>query len=450
MDNLQLIGMAAVGIALLLLLVIYLRIAAFVALILVSLVVGLGAGMPLDAIIQSVKNGMGGTLGFVAIVVGLGAILGQLLEATGGISQFAQTLIQRFGESRAQWSLGLVGFIVAIPVFFDVAFIILVPLVYSLAQKSGRSLLYYAVPLLAGLAVTHAFIPPTPGPIAVADILGADLGWVIVFGALIGIPAMILAGPLFGRFIARKIHAPVPAHFLAQLDENQNDSSFRPLPVSIVIAIITLPLVLITANTLAPFITTDETVVNALNFIGHPFVALLATVLVAMLLARSQCKLDKNALLAIANKGLEPAGIVILITGAGGAFKQLLIDSGVGAALGDIMAASGLPILLMAFTIAALTRIAQGSSTVAMITAAGLIAPLTSMQTLSPALLGLIVIAISAGATTFSHVNDSGFWLVSRYLGISEKDTLKSWSVLTTIIAVVGLSMALFIQLFIG
>lgn len=449
MDNLQLIGMAAVGIALLLLLVIYLRIAAFVALILVSLVVGLGAGMPLDAIIQSVKNGIGGTLGFVAIVVGLGAILGQLLEETDGISQFAQTLIQRFGASRAQWSLGLVGFIVAIPVFFDVAFIILVPLVYSLAQKSGRSLLYYAVPLLAGLAVTHAFIPPTPGPIAVADILGADLGWVIVFGALIGIPAMILAGPLFGRFIARKIHVPVPAHFLAQLDDNQNDSSFRPLPVSIVIAIIALPLVLITANTLAPFITTNETVANALNFIGHPFVALLATVLVAMLLAFSQCKLDKNALLAIANKGLEPAGIVILITGAGGAFKQLLIDSGVGAALGDIMAASGLPILLMAFTIAALTRIAQGSSTVAMITAAGIIAPLTSMQTLSPALLGLIVIAISAGATTFSHVNDSGFWLVSRYLGISEKDTLKSWSVLTTIIALVGLVMTLVLQLFI-
>ncbi len=435
MDNLQLIAIAGIGIALLLLLVIYLRIAAFVALILVSLIVGIGSGMPLDGVIQSIKNGMGGTLGFVAIVVGLGAILGQALESTGGIARFAQSLIQRFGEAKAQWSLGFVGFIVAIPVFFDVAFIILVPLVYSLAQKSGRSLLYYAVPLLAGLAVTHAFIPPTPGPIAVAEILNADLGWVIVFGALIGIPSMIIAGPLFGRYIANKIYVPVPTHFALQANSDEVNAT-QSLPISFVITIIGLPLVLITANTIAPFITTDQQVIDILSFIGHPFVALLITTLLAMALAYKYCKLDKNALLIIANKGLEPAGIVILITGAGGAFKQLLIDSGVGAALGEMLAASGLPIILMAFTIAALTRIAQGSSTVAMITAAGLIAPIASLQTLSPAFLGLMVIAISAGATTFSHVNDSGFWLVSRYLGISEKDTLKSWSMLTTIIAV--------------
>ena len=447
MDNLQLIAIAGIGIALLLLLVIYLRIAAFVALILVSLIVGIGAGMPLDGVIQSIKNGMGGTLGFVAIVVGLGAILGQVLESTGGIARFAQSIIQRFGEAQAQWSLGFVGFIVAIPVFFDVAFIILVPLVYSLAQKSGRSLLYYAVPLLAGLAVTHAFIPPTPGPIAVAEILNADLGWVIVFGALIGIPSMIIAGPLFGRYIANKIYVPVPTHFALQGNDDETDAT-QSLPISFVITIIGLPLVLTTANTLAPFITTDQQVINTLSFIGHPFVALLITTLLAILLAHKYCRLDKNALLTIANKGLEPAGIVILITGAGGAFKQLLIDSGVGAALGEILAASGLPIILMAFTIAALTRIAQGSSTVAMITAAGLIAPIASLQTLSPAFLGLLVIAISAGATTFSHVNDSGFWLVSRYLGISEKDTLKSWSMLTTVIALVGLVMALALQAF--
>lgn len=449
MAHLSLISIAGAGILLLLFLVIYLRIAAFVALLLVSFIVGVGAGMPMDAVIQSVKQGMGGTLGFVAVVVGLGAILGQILESSGGIAQFAQSLIQRFGEAKAQWSLGFVGFIVAIPVFFDVAFIILVPLVYSLAQKSGRSLLYYAVPLLAGLAVTHAFIPPTPGPIAVAEILNADLGWVIVFGALIGIPSMILAGPLFGRYIAQKIHVSPPAHFLAQINTQNANELNHTLPISLVVTIIALPLILITANTLAPFITSSEQITAILSFIGHPFVALLLTTLLAMALANRHCQLNKNTLLEIANKGLEPAGIVILITGAGGAFKQLLIDSGVGAALGDMLAASGLPILLMAFSIAAMTRIAQGSSTVAMITAAGLIAPIASLQTLSPAFLGLMVIAISAGATTFSHVNDSGFWLVSRYLGISEKDTLKSWSVLTTIIALVGLLMAMILQAFI-
>lgn len=446
MDNLQLIVVAGLGILFLLFLVIYLRIAAFVALIFVSFIVGLGAGMPPEAVIQSVKSGMGGTLGFVTVVVGLGAILGQILESTGGISQLAQSFVHRLGDARAQWSLGLVGFIVAIPVFFDVAFIILVPLVYSLAQKSGRSLLYYAVPLLSGLAVTHAFIPPTPGPIAVAEILGADLGWVILFGALVGLPAMIIAGPLFARMIAEKIAVPVPPHFNHEQMAEQQATTPSQLSINVVLFIIVLPLLLITGNTLVPFVTTNESLKHVITFIGHPFVALLFTTLFAMFAARHYCQFNKEQILSVANKGLEPAGIVILITGAGGAFKQLLIDSGVGAALGDMLASSGLPILLMAFTIAALTRIAQGSSTVAMITAAGLIAPIASLQSLSGAFLGLLVIAISAGATTFSHVNDSGFWLVSRYLGMTEKDTLKSWSILTTIIAFVGLLMTFALQ----
>ena len=445
MESSWLISVAVFGILLLLFLVIRLRIAAFVALLLTSVLVGLGTNMPGAEIVDSIRNGMGGTLGFVAVVVGLGAILGKLLEASGGIQSVAQTIIGKLGADRAQWGLGITGFIVAVPVFFDVALIILIPLVYGLAQNTGRSLLYYAIPLLAGLAVTHSFVPPTPGPIAVADLLNADLGWVIIFGALAGIPAMILAGPLFGRYIARRIHVEVPDSFVEAVETGSGKS----IGFSQAATIILLPLMLIMLSTITPIWLGEEHLATTIfTFLGHPFVALLAATLMAMgLLARID-GFSKDDLLAIANKGLEPAGIVILITGAGGAFKQLLIDSGVGGALADAMADSQLPLVVLGFVIAALTRVAQGSATVAMITAAGLLAPVTSTQELSAMMLGLLVIAISSGATILSHVNDSGFWLVSRYLGMSEKDTLRSWTMLTTIIALTGLTVTLVISVF--
>ena len=389
---------------------------------------------------------MGGTLGFVAIVVGLGAILGQILESSGGVEQISNTLIKTFGMEKIQWSLGLTGFLVAIPVFFDVAFIILVPVLYGLANKSGRSLLYYAIPLLAGLAITHSFIPPTPGPIAVAELIHADLGWVILFGAIAGIPAMIIAGPLFGRFIARRIHVPVPAaHQHGQNEINENQLSFLW-----VISIVLLPLVLIMSATLSPFLFSPESdFYVVLNFIGHPFVALTLATVFAMLVANKKCRLGKQTLLDIANKGLEPAGVVILITGAGGAFKQLLVDSGVGEMLAELLIGAQFPIVILGFLIAAVTRVAQGSATVAMITAAGLIAPILEIQPMSAASLGVMVIAISSGATILSHVNDSGFWLVSRYLGMNEKDTLKSWTVMTTLISLTGLASCIVLSLFV-
>ena len=435
-----LITVAVLGILLLLFLVIRLRMAAFVALLLTSVLVGLGTNMPAADIVNSIRDGMGGTLGFVAVVVGLGAILGKLLEASGGVQCIAETIIGKLGADRAQWGLGITGFIVAIPVFFDVALIILIPVVYGLAQSTGRSLLYYAIPLLAGLAVTHSFVPPTPGPIAVADLLDADLGWVIIFGALAGIPSMILAGPLFGRYLARRIHVKVPESFAEVADPSPSNT----IGFGQVSTVILLPLLLIMLSTVTPIWLGDgHTVTRTFAFLGHPFVALLAATLLAMVLLARLDGFSKDDLLSIANKGLEPAGVVILITGAGGAFKQLLIDSGVGDALAEMMADSRLPLVLLAFLIAALTRIAQGSATVAMITAAGLLSPITASQDLSAAMLALLVIAISSGATILSHVNDSGFWLVSRYLEMSEKDTLRSWTVMTTIIALTGLTVTL-------
>ncbi|MDQ0482124.1 GntP family permease [Guptibacillus hwajinpoensis] len=447
MSGNMLILIAVLAIFALLFLVIRTKLHAFVALLLVSLLVGIAAGMPLEGVIESITAGMGGTLGFVAVVVGLGAMFGQMLEVSGGAERLAQTLIKKFGEDKAQWALGLTGFIVAVPVFFDVGFIILVPLVYSLAKKTGKSLLHYAIPLLAGLAVTHSFIPPTPGPIAVADLIGAELGWVILFGSLAGIPAMIIAGPLFGRYIGKKIHVTVPDYM--ELEEKEYD---KELPgFGLVTSLILIPLVLILMNTFSDMLLDEGDPLRAfLSFMGHPFVALTIATLLAFILLGTKHGYTKEDVQGIANKALEPAGIIILVTGAGGVFKQVLIDSGVGEVLGDKMASSALPPILLAFLIAAAVRVAQGSATVSMVTAAGLMSPLITSMSMEGPVLGLMVIAIAAGATVLSHVNDSGFWLVNRFLGLTEKDTLKSWTVMETLIGVVGFLVVFVLSFFIS
>lgn len=446
MSGSTLIMVALAGIFLLLFLVIRTKLHAFVALLLVSLLVGIAAGMPLNEVITSIQNGMGGTLGFVAVVVGLGAMFGKMLEVSGGAERLASTMISKFGEDKAQWALGVTGFIVAIPVFFDVGFIILVPIVYGLARKTGKSLLHYGIPLLAGLAVTHSFIPPTPGPIAVAELVGAELGWVILFGVLAGIPAMILAGPVFGRFIGKKIHVLIPDYM--ELEEKEYD---KDLPsFAMITSLILIPLVLILFNTLSGVLLEEGNMVREiLTFLGHPFVALTIATLLTFYLLGTKRGYSRQEVQDIATKALEPAGIIILVTGAGGVFKQVLIDSGVGEVLGDMMGDSALPPIVLAFLIAAAVRVAQGSATVAMVTAAGLITPLLEMVGMTGPALGLIVIAIASGATVLSHVNDSGFWLVNRYFGMDVKDTLKSWTVMETIIGLTGFVVVLIISFFI-
>ncbi|ANU14513.1 Low-affinity gluconate/H+ symporter GntU [Planococcus halocryophilus Or1] len=446
MSGSMLIMVALAGIFLLLFLVIRTKLHAFVALLLVSLLVGIAAGMPLNEVITSIQNGMGGTLGFVAVVVGLGAMFGKMLEVSGGAERLAATMIDKFGEDKAQWALGVTGFIVAIPVFFDVGFIILVPIVYGLARKTGKSLLHYGIPLLAGLAVTHSFIPPTPGPIAVAELVGAELGWVILFGVLAGIPAMILAGPVFGRFIGKKLHIEIPDYM--ELEKKEYD---KDLPsFGMITSLILIPLVLILLNTLSGVLLDEGNMVREiLTFLGHPFVALTIATLLTFYLLGTKRGYSRQEVQDIATKALEPAGIIILVTGAGGVFKQVLIDSGVGAVLGDMMGDSALPPIVLAFLIASAVRVAQGSATVAMVTAAGLITPLLEMVGMTGPALGLIVIAIASGATVLSHVNDSGFWLVNRYFGMDVKDTLKSWTVMETIIGLTGFVVVLIISFFI-
>jgi Gnt-I system low-affinity gluconate transporter len=446
MSGSTLILIALAGIFLLLFLVIRTKLHAFVSLLLVSLIVGVAAGMPLGDVIASIQNGMGGTLGFVAVVVGLGAMFGKMLEVSGGAERLAQTLVSKFGEDKAQWALGITGFIVAVPVFFDVGFIILVPIVYGLAKKTGRSLLYYGIPLLAGLAVTHSFIPPTPGPIAVANLIGADLGWVILFGVIAGIPAMILAGPVFGKYIAKKIHMTIPDYMeFKEIDTSKELPSFK-----MILSLILIPLVLILANTLSAVLLDEGNAIrDFLTFLGHPFVALTIATLLTFVFLGTRRGYSRDEVQEIATKALEPAGIIILVTGAGGVFKQVLIDSGVGDVLGEMMAGSPLPAIVLAFLIATVVRVAQGSATVSMVTAAGLITPLLEIQNITGAALGLIVIAIASGATVLSHVNDSGFWLVNRYFGLDVKDTLKSWTIMETIIGLTGFAVVFLISLFI-
>ncbi|MGF7206843.1 Gnt-I system low-affinity gluconate transporter [Skermanella aerolata] len=447
MSGAYLILVAAAGISALLFLVIKVRLHAFVTLLLVSLLVGVAAGMPLEGVIKSVEKGMGGTLGFVAVVVGLGAMFGQLLEVSGGAERLARTMVRKFGDDKVQWALGLTGFIVSIPVFLDVAIVILVPILYRLARDSGKPLLYYGIPLVAGGAVTHAFIPPTPGPIAVADLLGADLGWVILYGVICGLPAMVLAGPVWGSYISRRITKGVPDYVeLGDIDESRELPSFGE-----VLAIIMTPLLLILVSTTSGIMLDEGNPLRSfLVFIGHPYAALLIATLLAMFLLGSRRGYDREEVQNIVNKALEPAGIIILVTGAGGVFKQVLIDSGVGQVLGDMMSASGLPYLVLAFVISALIRVAQGSATVAMVTAAGLIGPILEQNNVEGSQLALATIAIAAGGTILSHVNDSGFWLVNRFFGLTEKETLQSWTVATTIVSLVGFVMVLLLGAMVG
>ncbi|MFC3885453.1 gluconate:H+ symporter [Bacillus songklensis] len=446
MSGLTLTLITAAGISLLLFLVIRTKLHAFVALLLVSLLVGIAAGMPLDGVVHSMQKGMGETLGFAAVVVGLGAMFGQMLEVSGGAERLAQTLIKKFGQDKIPWALGVTGFLVGIPVFFDVGFVVLVPIVYRLTQKTGRSLLYYGIPLFAGLAVTHSFIPPTPGPIVVADLIGADLGWVILFGTIAGVPAMIAAGPLFGKYIAKKIHVTVPDYMnIEEIEDDQELPGF-----GLIAAIILVPLILILLHTISKVLLPEENIVRAvLTFLGHPFVALLISTLLVFYLLGVKRGYSKQEVQVIASKALEPAGMIILVTGAGGVFKQVLIDSGVGKVLADTMAASSLPPIVLAFLIASMVRIAQGSATVAMVTGASLMSPLIAALGLEGPILGLMVISIAAGATIASHVNDSGFWLVNRYLGLDVKNTLRSWTVMETISSLVAFGIVFLIGLFI-
>lgn len=439
------------SILLLLVLVMRLKIHAFIALLLASTFVGLAAGMPFMELISSLQEGMGGILGFIAIVVGLGAILGKLLEVSGGAETLAHYVIKLFGEKRSTWALMFTGFIVSIPVFLDVGFIILVPIVYALAKRSGLSLLHFAIPLLAGMAVTHSFIPPTPGPVAVAEILNAPLGWMIIFGVIAGIPAAVLGGPVFGKYIGKRIHVGPPE--FVEFNEDKVQATKKDFLTILFIVLLPLFLILI-ATSVEMLVKMDKLSgenywVNFFQFLGHPFSALTIATFVAAYFLGFKKGFKAKELLEFSDKALAPAGLIILITGAGGMFKQILIESGAGEAMAQIFITYNVVPIIMAYVLAVIIRVVQGSATVAMITSAGMMAPVIIGMDFSDPMKALIGLAVASGATILSHVNDSGFWLVKKFLGLSEKETLQSWTVMETIISITGFAIVLILSFFV-
>lgn len=440
----RLIFAALAGLVILLVLIIVVKLQAILSILISAVAIGLMAGMPYSAILESVGTGMGNTLKGIALLVGLGSMFGAILEISGGAQRIATTLVDKFGESKAAWALGITGLVIAMPVFFDAGLIILIPLAFSLARKTKKSALCYAIPLLAGLAVGHAFIPPTPGPILVANMLGVELGYVIIVGLLAGTVAMIVAGPMFGKFIGSKIYVPVPKS-VQEMEEC--DDSKLPGFVTVV-GIILIPLVLIILSTVSKVIPAMAGVQPVLAFIGEPFIALTIATVAAMIVLGIKHGYSREELEKVMTKSLEPTGMILLVTACGGVLRYVLQDSGLGEVIGNAVAGSAMPLVVVAFVVAALVRMSVGSATVAMTMGAGIIAAMPEIASLSPLHLACVTAAIAGGATVMSHFNDSGFWLVKSLLQIDEKTTLKSWTVMETLVGSSGFVVALVISFF--
>ena len=444
LDPTRLIIAAVAGLILLLVLIIRFRWQAMIAILVGAITIGLAAGMPFEQIVASVNDGMGNTLKGIALLVGLGSMFGSILEISGGAQTLAITMVNRFGDKKAAWALGITGLVIAMPVFFDAGLIILIPLAFSLAKRTARSSLYYAIPLLAGLAVGHAFIPPTPGPVLVATMLGVDLGWVIVVGLACGFFAMIVAGPVWGAYCGKKFFIPVPEHVASQPDIDT-----KKLPsFATVVLIILIPLVLIILKSVAGVVSAMEPMREVINFLGEPFVALTIATLVAMFLLGYRNGYTSKELERVMTKSLEPVGLILLVTACGGVLRYILQYSGLGEIIGGAVASASLPMVVVAFVVAALVRISVGSATVAMTMAAGIIAAMPEIATLSPLHLACITASIAGGATVCSHFNDSGFWLVKTLVGMDEKTTLRTWTVMETLVGGTGFVVALVISLF--
>lgn len=441
----RLIVAALLGLIILLVLIIKFKIQAMVAILIGAIAIGITAGMPFAAIIDSVNTGIGNTLRGIALLVGLGSMFGAILEISGGAQAIAVAMTRRFGDKKAAWALGVTGLVIAMPVFFDAGLIILIPLAFSLAKRTKKSSLFYVIPLLAGLAVGHAFIPPTPGPVLVANMLNVDLGWVILVGIFSGTVAMIAAGPIWGAICGQKYDIPVPEHIA-----NQENFDETKLPkFATVVSIILIPLILIILRSLTTVIPAMEPVAPVLSFLGEPFLALLIATVIAMLVLGLKHGYSAVELEKVMTKSLEPTGMILLVTASGGVLRYMLQNSGLGEVIGNAVSSVSLPIVVVAFVVAALVRISVGSATVAMTMAAGIIAAMPGVSQLSPMYLACVTAAIAGGATVCSHFNDSGFWLVKSLVGLDEKTTLKTWTIMETIVGCVGFLVALIISFFV-
>ncbi|MBM0867447.1 gluconate:H+ symporter, GntP family [Staphylococcus auricularis] len=440
-----------IGVLLLLVLIIFCKLNTFIALIVTSVVTAIILGMPLDQIIDTVEEGMGSTLGHIALIFGLGAILGKLLSDGGGATRIADTLIDKFGLKHVQWAMIVAAFIVGIALFFEVGLVLLIPLVFTIAKRANVSQLKLGLPMVVALSVTHGFLPPHPGPVVIAKELEANLGQVLMFGIIIAIPVTIIAGPMFNK-VAEKL---TPTAYNREGDISaigaQKEFTQDEMPsfgLSILTAI--LPVILMLFSTIVELITGHDEATNvfeaAVYFIGSAGTAMLIAVLFALFSMGLQQGRKLNDIMDSVSNAIYPIGMMLLIIGGGGTFKQVLIDGGVGDTISTLFEGSHMSPILLAWMVAVVLRIALGSATIAAISSTGIVLPLLQASDVNVA---LVVLAIGAGSIILSHVNDAGFWMFKEYFGLTVKETFLTWSLLETIISVSGIIFILFLSLFV-
>jgi GntP family gluconate:H+ symporter len=407
----------------------------FIVLIAVSLGMGAAAGMPLGSVVRAFQDGVGGVLGFIAIVVGLGTMLGKMMAESGGARRIATTLIAMFGERRVHWAIMFVAFIVGIPVFFQVGFVLLIPLVFTIARRTGMSLVKIGIPLVAGLSVVHGLVPPHPAAMLAVGAYQADVGLTIAYAILVGLPTASLAGPVFASWIAPRIALPPDNPVAAQFEGGAE----RDMPsFGLSVFTVLLPVILMLCASIANIALPPESTIRiALDFVGGPIVSLLLALLFSLWSLGFRQGFTREQLLKFTNDCLAPTATILLVIGAGGGFNRVLVESGVGKAIADVAVGAHASPLLLAWTVAALIRVATGSATVAMTTAAGIVAPIALVTPGTNA--ELLVLATGAGSLVLSHVNDSGFWLIKEFFNMTVPQTLKTWTVAETIIGIAGL-----------
>jgi GntP family gluconate:H+ symporter len=446
---------AAAAIAALLFLIIKLRMHALLALILISLATAFATGIPANQVVPVLINGFGTTLGTVALLVGLGAMLGRIVETSGGAKVLADYLIGLFGEKRAPFALGIASLIFGFPIFFDAGLMVMLPVIFAVAHRLGGGVLRYGLPAAGAFSVMHIFLPPHPGPVSASAFFEANVGLVTLAGLIVVIPTWYVTAYLFGLYMGKKLVLPVPE----LLGHASAEAESHPPRFRTIVGLLLLPLVLIFMNTGLNTLAAsgvlsegvkDEQWFQILRTLGETPVALLISVIVAIYVLGLRRGKDAGALEKLLESSLGPVCSVILITGAGGMFGGVLRTSGIGTALSDVLGDLGIPLILAGFLIAAILRIAQGSATVALTTTAGLIAPAVALAGLNEMQVASMVIAVAAGSVVVSHVNDSGFWLVGRFFGMDVKTTLKTWTVMETLIGVMGFAIAAVIFLLAG
>lgn len=444
METTFLVATLFTAIMLVVFLIMKLRLHAFVSLIIACMYVGFLTGMPLAKICSSIEAGMGSTLGFLATVLGMGSILGKMLEMSGGAERLARTLINKLGKERANWAMMVVGIITGIPVFFQVGFVLLIPLVISVARATGMSIVAIGIPMGVSLQIVHCMLPPHPAAMAIAATLNADIGKVIMLGLLVCIVAAVIGGPIWTKFIKKGIQADLPA--LKEEIKEVKDEELPPFGMTLFT--ILLPMLIMVSKTIFDLTAwKTSTLAPVVNFIGNPITALLISAFFAYWSLGLARGFGMKDLLKFTDQSFAPVAGILLVIGAGGAFNRVLIDSGLGLKLGEILTGLALSPLILAWIVAAIMCFSVGSATVAMMTAAGIVMPmLPQYPQLDPA---LVALAVGSGAICFSHVTDSGFWIVKEYFGLSVADALKSYTLATCISSVVAITMTLLLSNFI-